>query len=463
MSTARLAPLRNAIGIIALLCAAPSTAQSLTSQQIAAIDAAASKTLAETGVPAASIAITRDGQIVYAKAYGLQRAGQPASEDAKYPIGSVSKQFTAAAILILADEGKLNLDDPVGKYLPALTRGNDVTIRQLLAHTAGYRDYWPQEYGFSDTLSPIEPNAILQRWATKPLDFEPGTRRQYSNTGYVAAGLIVEKVSGQSLNAFLRDRIFSRLGMNPIDIGTDLTAKDPVGYERNVLGPVRVARPSARGWYFGAGQLGMTAMDLSRWDGSVIARSVMSPAAYEAQQRTTVLKNGVATGYGLGMYVKDDNGHRLLEHQGGVTGFRSENRIFPDDRAAIVVLVNADFNNAQVAIADAIEQQLFSDDSGVDRLRTVFGMLRAGRIDRAQFTSNGNEHYTAQVLADWQASLTQLGEPKGVEQTRSFLRGGLVNRHFTIAFANRSVEATLLTEPGSRARVEELVLVVPGN
>jgi CubicO group peptidase (beta-lactamase class C family) len=169
------------------------------------IDKVATDTLARTGVPSASIAIVKDGQIVYVKAYGDARLEPktPATPQMRYSIGSISKQFTAAAILLLQEQGKLSLDDKVGKYVPELTRANEVTIRQLLSHTSGYQDYWPQDYVMPMMLQPVTAQKIMDIWAKKPLDFEPGTKWQYSNTNYVIAGVIVEKVSHMPLLQFL--------------------------------------------------------------------------------------------------------------------------------------------------------------------------------------------------------------------------------------------------------------------
>ena len=171
------------------------------------IDRKVAEVLKETGAPGASLAIVKDGAIVYAKAYGIARLGPPplpAAESMRYSIGSISKQFTAAAILLLAEEGKVSLDDRVVRWLPGLTRAKDVTIRQLLSMTSGYQDFWPQDYVMPPMRKPVTAEAILERWAKKPLDFEPGTKWQYSNTNYVAAGVIAEKAAGQSLLDFLQ-------------------------------------------------------------------------------------------------------------------------------------------------------------------------------------------------------------------------------------------------------------------
>ena len=133
------------------------------------------------------------------KAYGKANERLPANPDLPYQIASNSKQFTAMALLLLEDEGKLSLDDRVSKYIPGITGGDRITIRQLLSHTSGLQDFWPQDYSFADMEQSTTPQHILDKWAKKPLDFEPGTRWQYSNTGYVVAGMIAEKVSGQPL------------------------------------------------------------------------------------------------------------------------------------------------------------------------------------------------------------------------------------------------------------------------
>ena len=157
------------------------------------IDRIAAQVLEQTGVPSASVAVVQHGKLVYTHAYGNARLATPspaipATPEMRYSIGSISKQFTAAAILLLQEQGKLSLDDPVGKYIPGLTRGDEVTIRQILSHTSGYQDYWPEDYVMTTMLQPETAQQILDTWAKKPLDFEPGTQWQYSNTNFVIAG-----------------------------------------------------------------------------------------------------------------------------------------------------------------------------------------------------------------------------------------------------------------------------------
>jgi CubicO group peptidase (beta-lactamase class C family) len=157
------------------------------------IDAIVQDALVSTGVPGVSLAVIQDDKIVYEHAYGKARISPPlaATPEMAYSIGSISKQFTATAILLLAEDGKLSLDDPVSRFIPNLTRAGEVRIRQLLSHTSGYQDFWPQDYVPPFMLQPTTADKILDLWARKPLDFDPGTQWQYSNTNFVIAGLIV--------------------------------------------------------------------------------------------------------------------------------------------------------------------------------------------------------------------------------------------------------------------------------
>ncbi len=279
----------------------------LSNEQRAKIDSIAHDVLQTTGVPSASLAIVQDGQIVYAQAYGDARLDPklPATPQMAYSIGSISKQFTATAVLMLQQQGKLSLDDKVGKWLPELTRANDITLRQVLSMTSGYQDYAPQDYMIPDWEKPISAQQILDRWARIPLDFEPGTKWQYSNTNYVVAGVIVQKVSGEPLFTFISRHILMPLGLgSALDTNAKkLPENDPQGYFRYALGPLRPAPHEGPGWMFAAGELAMTPSDLAKWDISLMNESLLTPASYLAMETETLLKNGVGTRYGLGMSV----------------------------------------------------------------------------------------------------------------------------------------------------------------
>ena len=431
----------------------------LTAEMQQKIDKVAVDALAKTGVPSASVAVVKDGQIAYLRAYGNARLDPPtpAKPEMRYSIGSISKQFTAAAILLLQEQGRLSLDDKVGKFIPALTRANEVSIRQILSHTSGYQDYWPQDYVMPLMLQPVSAQRILDIWARKPLDFEPGTKWQYSNTNFVIAGLIVEKVSGEPLLQFLQEKVFAPLNMKSV-ADTDkakLGDTDPTGYLRFALGPPRPAPKEGSGWLFAAGELAMPAEDLAKWDISIINQNLLKPASYHEFETEVLLKNGLGTRYGLGVDVRSDFGHRSLSHGGEVSGFTSENVVFPDERAAVVVLTNQDAADASGAIAKAIAPLLLASDDPATpeklaQTRKIFEGLQHGTIDRSLFTDNANFYFSEQALKDFAASLGPLGTPEEFIQIRQALRGGMKLRVYTIKFPKTELSAWTYEMPDGK-------------
>src|SRR5208337_3697312 len=411
------------------------------------VDAIVRQALTTTGVPSASIAIVQSGAIAYLQAYGEGRIEphMPALPSMRYSIGSISKQFTAAAVLLLAEQGKLSLDDPVSRFVSNLTRGNEVTIRELLSHTSGYQDYWPQDYVPPFMLQPITADKILDLWARKPLDFDPGTEWQYSNTSFVIAGLIVEKASGQPLLQFLSEHIFAPLGMKSVmNIDQErLTDTDATGYLRNAIGPLRLAPKEGKGWLFAAGELAMPAEDLAKWDISLMNQTVLKPASYAAMERDTLLKNGLGTRYGLGVGVRQELGRRAIEHGGEVSGFTANNMVFPDDKLAVVVLTNEDSVGASGDLAKKIAELLLADAGAAkpeQLARDIFAGLQQGKIDRSLFTDNCNSYFTEQALKDFGDSLGPLGAPTEFKQMSKTERGGMTFRLFEVHFAKKTLE-----------------------
>jgi D-alanyl-D-alanine carboxypeptidase len=421
----------------------------LADETAAAVDKLVAKALAESGTPAVSIAIVKDGKVVLARAYGDARLDPktPSTAGMRFSIGSVSKQFLAGAILLAGESGKLSLNDRVSKYLPSLRRSSDITVRQLLSHTAGYQDYYPQDYVPPFMREPVTAEGILDRWAIKPLDFEPGTAWQYSNTGFVVAGRVLEKATGVPLMEFLRTRIFSRLGMESVyDLDHQpLTSADAAGYIRYAIGPLHPVTPEASGWLFAAGELAMTARDLALWDAGLINGSVLSPQSFEEMITPVRLKNGAPTSYALGIGVSDSNGHPRLSHGGAVSGFTSQNTIWPDLKLAVVVLSNKDGSTAPGRITRGLEALLLAPAQDPDaaklleQAKAIFYGLQEGRLDHALFTGNGNSYFNAEVVGDYSASLKPLGRPKSFELLRSGLRGGYTERSYRIVFAEKTL------------------------
>jgi D-alanyl-D-alanine carboxypeptidase len=452
----------TALALAAVALPVPAVAQDTLPAAVRAdIDKAATDVLENTGAPSASIAVVRDGTIAYVHAYGLATLEPPiaAKPEMRYSIGSISKQFTAAAVLLLAEDRKLSLDDKVSRWLPDLTRANDVSIRQVLSMTSGYQDFWPQDYVMPGMMQPATAQKILDGWAKIPLDFEPGTKWQYSNTNYVVAGVIVERASGMPLVEFLRRNVFTPLGMTSV-VDSDEAALgpgDPTRYLRYALGPPRVAPKEGRGWMFAAGELAMTARDLALWDIATIDQKILKPASYQTMQTNVLLKNGLGTGYGLGVQVGTNGGRRQVSHTGEVSGFTAANTIFPDDRAAVVVLTNLDATGASSQIAGRIANALFratdSDKEAGQALaqaKAVFDGLQHGRIDRALFTSNANAYFTDAALADFAAGLGPLGAPQEFEQANQSLRGGMTARSFRIKCGPKTLRVTTFTMPDGK-------------
>ena len=448
--------------------AAPAAAQPLTPAEAGAVDQLVTKTLADTGVPSAEIAIVRDGKLVLNKAYGKANEGLPANPDLPYQIASNSKQFTAMGLLLLEDEGKLSLDDPVSKYIPGITEGDKITIRELLSHTSGLQDFWPQDYLFKTMTTATTPQQIVDRWAKKPLDYEPGTRWQYSNTGYVVAGMIAEKVSGEPLMRYLYRKIFTPLGMHPLNQDDTNTPRFPAGYHRFALGPVRIAQPPARGWLYAAGELSMTAADLAKWDIARMNRSLL-PGDDWVEQETPVLRtDGRTNGYGLGVYVRRQGERRVVDHGGEAVGFLTQNTVYPDSKAAIVVFTNADFSNASDSLTEGLakivldspEQGLTSEGDRLDDVRAVYGSLVNGTVDRSKFTDDLNFYFDATTLGDYRSSLAPLGTPtiKSLRQPR--FRGGFVTRNYSLHYPDgRDLILITYAEPGANGRWEQFIVM----
>jgi len=441
----------------------------------ARVDAAVHEALTKTGVPSASVGIVQGGQVVFTKAYGNARLNpvMAATPGLRYAVGSISKQFTAACVLLLQQDGKLSIDDPIAKYFPELTRAADVRIRHILSHTSGYEDYAPQDYTIPAWTKPTTANAIVHEWATKPLDFEPGTQYQYSNTNFNIAGLIVERVSGEPFWTFLSRRILKPLGMTgTIDLDADHDKLEPIGYMRNALGPLRPAIMEASGWYFADGEMAMPVGDLLLWDISLINQTLLQPASYAAMETDQRLTNGQTAHYGLGVTITVRDGHRIVSHGGEVGGFVAQNTVFPDDKIAVAVLTNQEASAAAGAIARAVSGLLLQPaaapgGTGADvamaeaQAQRIIAGLQDGKIDRALFTADCNFYFDQISLDDHAVSLRPLGPVQTAAQASTSLRGGMTFRSFDVTFAN-GTKLRLTTYTTKDGKLEQFLLAPIG-
>jgi D-alanyl-D-alanine carboxypeptidase len=431
--------------LIGLCCALSLAAQDVAAEIAGAMQAA----LRKTGAPSVSVAVVRDGKVIYAGAAGNAslKPKRAATASTRYAIGSVSKQFTAAALLLLQEEGKLSLDDKVSKYYPELTRANEVSIRQLLAHTAGYPDYAPQDYIIPAWQASTTPDRIVDEWARKPLAFNPGERWQYSNTNYVLAAMIFQKASGRALTAFLKEKVFDPLGMKSAGSCSTLTAEDALPYTRYAVGPPRPTRREGDGWYLGAAELCMTPSDLALWDIAFMEKRILSERSWEEFTREVKLNDGGSTRYALGLQVRQTGGVTEFEHSGEVSGFLSENIVTPAKKSAVVALSNQDC----VSVVGGLARQLATagttppaaPDVNSKQVRAILEGLMAGKIDRALFTVNANSYFNKTALQDCKKSLAGLGRLVAVTGGSESQRGGMSHRGYRAQFEKQTLSLNI--------------------
>jgi CubicO group peptidase (beta-lactamase class C family) len=301
--------------------------------------------------PGAAVIVVKDGRTLFRKAYGMAdlELGVPLQPDMVFRLGSITKQFTAAAILMLAEEGKLSLQDPIEKHLVGYpTQGHVITVEHLLTHTSGIQSYTDMPGWMTSRIQgPMTVTELVDGFKKEPMQFAPGERWAYNNSGYVLLGAIVEKASGKTYEAFVRERIFQPLGMTAsyYDRTEPIIPKRAPGYTREGDQP-RNARYLSTTQPYAAGSLASTVDDLARWDGSLYAEKLLKRASLERAWTPYVLKGGKATGYGYGWGVSKLRGRRAIEHGGGIFGFSTYAVRLPDERVYVAVLCNSDSPSA---------------------------------------------------------------------------------------------------------------------
>jgi D-alanyl-D-alanine carboxypeptidase len=432
------------LSILAHASAAAESSAGLGADRMAAIDGLVQEWLESTQAPSVSIAIIEHGHLAYAHAYGAATLDPkvPAVATTRYALDSVTKEFTAAAILLLAEQGKLSLDDPLSKWFPDLGAASAVTLRQLLNHTSGIRDYWPQDFLTPEMTHPTTVAALIEEWARRPLDFEPGTDWQYSNTNYVLAGAVVEKVSGEPLFAFFQRRIFQPLHMARVADYVDAAppaAGDAAGYTRHGLGPIAPAPREAAGWLFGAAGLAMDPSELAAWDLSLLNRSLLMSKSYDAEFAPAVLRGGRSYGYALGLDVLQLPQGPALGHSGLGSGFQADNRLWPLTKNAIIVMTNNDWSPPS-KLSQRIAYVL-APTPEQSRAAALFKSLQNGTLDRRLFSDVGNFYLTPKVLEDLRASLAPLGALRFINLEEQSARGGLITRRWTIFCGHTRLQA----------------------
>ena len=302
-------------------------------------------------IPGLSLAVIKDGRLVLAKGYGLANVEHqvPVKPETIFQSGSMGKQFTATAVMMLVEEGKLSLDDQITKYFPDGPEAwRNITVRHLLTHTSGMTDY-PQDF---DMRRDYTEDELLQRIKPVPLAFQPGEKWSYSNLAYVMLGILIHKVSGEFYGDFLQERIFKPLEMSTARVisEADIVPNRAAGY-RLVNGQLKNQNwvsPSLNTTADGA--LYLTIYDMAKWDAALYTEKLLKKSSLEQMWTPVKLNDGKTHPYGFGWALGEVRGHRIVEHGGAWQGFKSQISRYPDDKLTVVLFANqARTNQAKIA------------------------------------------------------------------------------------------------------------------
>lgn len=443
--------------LLAVLASRPAAAQAV---DPAVLEREIAKAVAEKRLAGLSVGILSDGKVILLKGYGEASSArkEPVTPETRFGIGSVSKQFTCAAFLLAAEEGKLSPAAPVSKYFPGLTEASAVTLLDLGGNVSGYRDYYPLDIVDREMSEDSSVDRIIAAYGTRPLDFPPGSRYSYSNTGFLILGRAVEKATGEPLPGYLSRRIFGPLGMTRTSPGTPPSGPGVAeGRTTWALGPLEPAPPEAAGWLGAAGGIWSTPKDLLAWDLALMDGRVLKESSWRTMTTPRRLPDGRSTGYGCGLGVRDRGAALVLSHGGAVSGFVSRNTLIPATRSAIVLLANADFS-AIDALHDALLEKLLpkGDVPAVagpparEAALSFLAQLREGSVDRQALGGDFAVFLTPARVAAAARSLKAAGEPKDVTVEPLRERGGMevATIHFTLG--DERVEALMYRTPDGK-------------
>ena len=313
--------------------------------ELAAMDQRIQGLMAENNIPGVLIGVASRGGLLHMQAYGMANVELDVlvSDSTVFEIGSISKQFVSAAVMLLVEEGRLGLDDGIHQYLPDLpSEWLGVTVRQLLTHTSGIPDYEEIQTYEAYRLR-FTPEQIIREAHSRPMDFEPGTGWYYSNTGYFLLSMIVERIEGQPLGKVFQSRIFGPLGMTQTRMADpeDIIRHRASGYWVDRMGVELMNRDATQpSSTLGAGGLLSSVHDMTKWDEALYGDDFLSAESKAAMWTRVVLAGGEERGYGFGWSVGQYRGHRSLSHGGQVAGFVANFLRLPDDDVAIIVFAN---------------------------------------------------------------------------------------------------------------------------
>jgi D-alanyl-D-alanine carboxypeptidase len=419
------------------------------------VDEVIQRCLREDRTPSASVAIVENGRLFYAVAFGdaVMQPKKPALETTRYQLASISKTFTAQAVLLLEADGKLSLDDKVSHWYPTLTNAANVSLRELLNHTSGYPDHYQEGYPAGAKGKAVNPDQIIEEWGHHPLLFPSGTQFHYSNLEYEILGRIVEKESGRPLFAFMQERIFRPLSMNAtIDLDSipDASPILATGYTQTALSELEPAPYEGSGWSFGAGQVVTTAKDVALWDIAFLQRHVLPPKQAEEEVTIAHLTNGATYPAALGLFVSHAQGLTRYYHSGEGLGFEAVNMIFPDRSLALVILTNTNAAPTYLKIADELTYLLLPPSADDAFARSLFAGLQTGKLDLTNLSEDLKHYLTPKRLGEYNSSLMPLGPLQALSLLRATLTDGFTTKDYDVIVGGQRLRMHLLLLPDKK-------------
>lgn len=446
---------RFALRLIATVVSAAWASTQAQTIDVTTLDGLIARTVEQKGLVGLSVGIMHKGKVVLAKGYGLSSLDtrQPVTPETMFSISSITKQFACVLALQLADEGKLSMSDRVSKYFPEPSRGDEVSLMDLGNHVSGYRDYYPLDFVGRAMAEPRAASLVVRDHATH-LDFDPGTKWSYSNTGFLMLGQTIERVGGAPFGQVLERRVLAPLGMRhtAYQLGTGHPGT-ATGYRSFALGDPSIVVLEGKGWLGAAGGMWSTPSDLLAWDLALMEGRLLSPPSQHAMTTPRRLANGRSTSYGCGLRIGERDGMLVWSHGGLTAGFSSRNTVFPGTKSAVVLVTNVE-NSFPVLteLHSAIAQTLLPPQpqppiiSGLPALSVaalLMGQMQTGALDRSQLGEEFNLFLTSERAQSAAKSLGRLGKPKSIEVTDVENRGEMEHATIIFKFDSESVEAEM--------------------
>jgi len=433
----------------------------LSADDIARVDAAVRRAMATYRIPGAEIAIVSNGNILYRHGYGVKNLAsqQAVTSNTRFEIGSITKQFTGAAIMQLVEDGKLSLDDRLVKFIGSYPAANDVTIRQLLWQTSGIPSYTTDKrfISLAERRSGTF-TAMLDLISNKPLRFTPGSRFEYSNSNYILLGRIVELASGQTYTDYLFSHVIEPAGMTQTaTIGNEAQLSDfATGYGPNKSGTKLTRAPRfGSGWAWSAGYLVSNVGDVAAWDNAFFGGQVIAPKDVTLAASPGTLSDGKATMYGFGWVIDSQYGHRRIWHNGGTFGYSASNMTYPDDHLAIIALFNqvqAPAESITARIFDALHPEIIpvhptpapnEDLSVTARAKEWIHRIQTGRIDRTQLSATMSKALTPELVAGAKAQFGRFGPTRTLTYLGNTVQGSSTVYIYRVDFGSDSLNLIL--------------------